>query len=324
MIDAKAGFLVLLVPIVVLVPIVSAANAFSAEQKATLVSVTRHEGSCDWLRRSNCWSRMLRDFDDCAPPPVRADLHVDGVCRYYDGTMVRSRERYRPEDGPRMEASWYELTVEIHRDGRHCFSIKRTVRQAPRPSPRHVPVTKEIVTELTSRSGTLRYVEAHGRAEQDREYAGYLRARHARGSEVVSDERVACDPSKHICIRSTRRDDRPRGLASRAFGEGWVGFLTCPNQEMVMIGFAEYTSCPSEVPFRPFWAHIEGNAIDFAFSQPHLSSGLIACGPFTGRADHLPTDMVGQNTRRPPLPPAAFPEEGSIPARLFPPGRHAP
>ena len=62
-------------------------------QGPTVVSDTRVPApACPWLQRAdNCWAQALAEFEQCAPPQeVRGTLYVDGLCRYYDGTALRS------------------------------------------------------------------------------------------------------------------------------------------------------------------------------------------------------------------------------------------
>ena len=274
--------------------------------------------ACPWLERAdNCWAQALSEFDQCAPPQgVRGTLYVDGMCRYYDGTFLRSEERWDPPSSTPQEYRSYELKFELLKVGKPCFSFRRklvpggTVNLGAKPWP------KEIETEIVTRHGTVRYVQSW---EVDRQIAlweEYQRARHPQGTEVLPIKPVKCEPGM-ICIRSNKPPDpRPQPLDTYAFGEKSVGFLTCPDRSMVIVGFKEYTQCDTALPVRALRAVPDGQTLEFAFRQPQWTKKSIACGLHNPSRAGAPIYFEQQVYFEAPVPAIPPREAGPVPSRL--------
>jgi len=272
--------------------------------------------ACPWLERADsCWAQALSEFDQCAPPQgVRGTLYVDGVCRYYDGTFLRSEVLQEPRDGRPLESRSYELKFELLKVGKPCFSFRRklisggAVDLGPKPWP------KEIETEIVTRHGTVRYVQTWDPDRQVALWEEYQRARHPSGTEVLPSKPVKCEPGM-ICIVSGRKDKRPEPFDTYAFGEKSMGFLTCPDRSMVMVGFMEYTECPTAVPLRALRARPDAHALEFAFVQQQWTKKSIACGAHNQQVEEHPY-FNRQVILEAPVPAIPPPEAGPIPKRL--------
>ncbi|MFL5356971.1 hypothetical protein [Archangium sp.] len=287
------------------------------------VSVESHRvpsPACPWLERSdNCWAQALAEFDQCAPPQgVRGTLYVDGICRYYDGTFLHSEVVWDPPTHPQPEAfRSYELKFELLKVGKPCFSFRRKLLPSGLVDPGKKLYPKEIETEIVTRHGTVRYVESWDVERQIALWEEYQRARHPEGTEVLPTKPVKCEPGM-ICIKSSKPPDpRPKPLDEYAFGYKSVGFLTCPDRSMVLIGFNEYTTCDTALPVRVLRAHPEGNSLEFAFVQPQWTKKSLACG-VRKEKDYPPAHFEQQvlldaEVPEPTIPPR---EAGPVPDRL--------
>jgi len=273
--------------------------------------------ACPWLQRAdNCWAQALTEFEQCAPPQgVRGTLYVDGICRYYDGTFLHSEVRWEPPTSTPQDFHSYELKFELLKVGKPCFSFRRklvtggTVNLGARPWP------KEIETELVTRHGTVRYVQSWDVDRQIALWEEYQRARHPWGTEVLPIKPVKCEPGM-VCIRSNKPPDkRPQPLDTYAFGEKSVGFLTCPDRSMVIIGFQESTQCDTAMPVRNLHAAADGNTLEFAFVQPQWTKKSIACGVHNPSAGS-PIYFEQQYIFHAPVPAIPPREAGPVPDRL--------
>ena len=273
--------------------------------------------ACPWLARADsCWAQALAEFDECAPPQgVRGTLYVDGICRYYDGTFLRSEVRQDPPDGSPLASRSYEVKFELLKVGKPCFSFRRKLVSGGTVNLGVGPWPKEIETEIETRHGRVRYVQSWDVDRQIELWEEYQRARHPEGTEVLPREPVKCEPGM-ICIKSNKPPDkRPKPLDTYAFGEKSVGFLTCPDRSMVLVGFMEYTECPASVPLRGLRTLADEHTLDFAFVQPQWTKKSIACGVPHLRAESHPyfERQVILDSPVPALPPR---EAGPIPHRL--------
>jgi len=263
--------------------------------------------ACPWLARAdNCWAKALAEFDECAPPQgVRGTLYVDGICRYYDGTFLRSEVLQQPPEVTPQESRSYELKFELLKVGKPCFSFRRklvsggTVDLGPKPWP------KEIETEIETRHGRVRYVQSWDVNRQIELWNEYQRAQHPPGTEVLPSEPGG----------SSSSDRRPKPLDTYAFGEKSVGFLTCPDRSMVIVGFKEYMECDTALPVRALRAVADKHALEFAFVQPQWTKKSIACGAHNPQAKVHPyfNQQVSFTAPVPAIPPR---EAGPVPTRL--------
>jgi hypothetical protein len=293
------------------------AGTVGLAQEVRVTSTREPAPACPWLERAyNCWAQALSEFDECAPPQgVRGTLYVDGICRYYDGTFLRSELLQDPPTSRPLESRSYELKFELLKVGRPCFSFRRklvsggTVDLGPPPWP------KEIETEIVTRHGTVRYVQSWDVDRQIALWEEYQRARHPEGTEVLPEETVKCEPGM-VCIKGSKPPDRrPRPLDTYAFGEKSVGFLTCPDRSMVIVGFKEYMECPTAVPLRALRARPDEHALEFSFVQQQWTKKSIACGAHNLKAEEHPyfNRQVYLEAPVPAIPPR---EAGPIPDRL--------
>jgi hypothetical protein len=289
-------------------------------QRPVVVTSTRVPSpACPWFERSdNCWAQALAEFEQCAPPQgVRGTLYVDGICRYYDGTFLRSEVSWDPPSStlPREELRSYELKFELFKVGKPCFSFRRKLVTGGLVNLDKQPWPKEIETEIVTRHGTVRYVQSW---ELDRQLAlweEYQRASHPSGTEVLPEKPVKCEPGM-ICIRSSKPPDpRPKPLDMHAFGEKSVGYLTCPDRSMVLVGFNEYTTCEDLLPLRNLRALPDGHTLEFAFVQPRWTKKSLACGVHNVRAS-VPAYFEQQVIFDAPVPAIPPLEAGPVPDRL--------
>ncbi|HEX8705275.1 MAG TPA: hypothetical protein VF815_40965 [Myxococcaceae bacterium] len=273
--------------------------------------------ACPWFARaSNCWAQALAEFDECAPPQgVRGTLYVDGICRYYDGTFLRSEVFQHPPEAHPLETNSYELKFELLKVGKPCFSFRRKLISGGTVDLGAKPWPKEIETEIVTRHGTVRYVQSWDVDRQIQLWEEYQRAQHPSGTEVLPVEPVKCEPGM-ICIKGTAPPDRrPRPLDTYAFGEKSVGVLTCPDRSQVLVGFMEYMECPDALPVRALRVVADKHALEFAFVQQQWSKKAIACGVHNPLASPHPyfEQQVYFDAPSPAIP---APEAGPVPSRL--------
>jgi hypothetical protein len=239
-------------------------------------------GQCSYLKgKDNCYALALAEFDACAPPLVRGELSVDGWCRYYDGSAVLST--YSGGKTANDDAS---LTFEIRRNGKPCFSLRRTQTGQLNDCKRSDKCPHEIVTEITTRLGTVKYRQIYELGKQTAAYERAQTARQPPGTEVF-DQRTHC------------------------WGEGWIGFLTCPSGEESVLGFVEVSACEDAFPLLSVSAEALSHALDFAFTQKELSKKSISCGPHPVEQIALGIRGVGPSNRS--SPPIAGPAAGPWP-----------
>lgn len=280
--------------------------------------------ACPWLERSdNCWAQALAEFDQCAPPQgVRGTLYVDGICRYYDGTFLHSEALWdpptsTPEDSKDLRS--YELKFELLKVGKPCFSFRRKLVTGGTVDLGAKPWPKEIETEIVTRHGTVRYVQSWDVDRQIELWGEYQRARHPEGTEVLpeTDKPAKCEPGM-VCFQFNKPPDpRPRPLDMYAFGEKAVGYLTCPDRSMVIIGFNEYTTCETALPVRALHVRSQGHALEFAFVQPQWTKKSLACGVNDEKKASTPPLYFEQQVAfHAPVPAIPPPEAGPVPDRL--------
>jgi len=250
--------------------------------------------ACPWLARDyNCWARAMAEFDACAPPQnVRGTLYVDGICRYYDGTFLRSEVLQDPSGVPPREARSYELKFELLKVGKPCFSFRRRIISGGTVDLGHKPWPKEIETEIVTRHGTVRYVQTWD----------------------PDTQRTLWDEAQRA--QSPMDVDKPsEPLKTYAWGEKSVGFLTCPDRSMVAVGMLEYLECPEAVPMRGVYARPDRHALEFAFVQPQWTKKSLACGVQNQKAPYHPyfDRTVILEAPVPAIPPR---EAGPVPERL--------
>ncbi|MFP2903875.1 hypothetical protein ACLESD_02140 [Pyxidicoccus sp. 3LFB2] len=289
------------------------------------VKVTRVPSpACPWLARADsCWAQALSEFDACAPPQdVRGTLYVDGICRYYDGTSLRSDVLQEPPEAEDRDVRTYELKFELRKAGKPCFSFRRKLTGWDGENPLSKYGPKELETEIVTRHGTVRHVQSWDVKRQIELWEQYQRAPHPTGTEVLPEDgkRAPCDPKIQVCLVFQRAPDpRPRTLAQYAWGERSMGVVTCPDRSQVLLGFMEYTECPNAVPMRVVRARPDDHALEFAFVQPQWSKKSIACGPHHQQAKPTPIYfeqqvLLDDSVPEVPIPP---PEAGPVPERLM-------
>ncbi len=278
----------------------------------TNVTTTRIPSlACPWLERAdNCWAQALAEFDQCAPPQgVRGTLYVDGICRYYDGTFLRS------EVLQDASASSYELKFELLKVGKPCFSFRRKLVSGGAVDLGVGPWPKEIETELVTRHGTVRYVQSWNPDRQLALWEEYQRAPHPPGTEVLPRQPVKCEPGM-ICLTSDKPKSKlPSPLNMYVLGEKSLGFLTCPDGSRLIVGFLEYTDCLAAMPVRNLRAVPDRHALDFAFAQPQWTQKSIACGVPSPKAS-APVYFEQQAHSEGSVPAIPPREAGPVPNRL--------
>lgn len=283
----------------------------------SVTSIREPAPACPWFQRaSNCWAQALAEFDECAPPQgVRGTLYVDGICRYYDGTFLRSEVTQEPPHSTFRDFRSYELKFELLKVGRPCFSFRRKLTTGGRVNLGPEPWPSEIETEIETRHGTVRYVQSWEMNRQIALWEEYQRARHPVGTEVRPEEPVKCEPGM-VCIRSSKPPDpRPKPLDTYAFGEKAVGYLTCPDRSMLIVGFKEYMECDGLLPMRALRVVPDGNALEFAFVQQQWTKKSLACGVPNPRAA-APLYFEQQVYFDGPAPAIPPREAGPVPTRL--------